>query len=138
MPDLPYSSPEKDKNMFEQLYNTSLYQPDQMKIYPCEVTPWTIIEKWYKEGKYVPYADQGDDLKELLIWTKARVFPWIRLNRVIRDIPNQHILGGNQNTNMRQELQREMKKRGLDCKCIRCREVGLNRNEGNQAGINKD
>ena len=143
MPDLPGATVEADEEMFGNLLgvkdvkrcgNHYIYQleneymqADQWKIYPCEVTPWTIIEKWYKEGKYVPYADQDDDLKELLIWTKARVFPWIRLNRVIRDIPNQHILGGNQNTNMRQELQREMKKRGLDCKCIRCREVGLNR-----------
>jgi ELP3 family radical SAM enzyme/protein acetyltransferase len=54
------------------------------------------------------------------------VFPWIRLNRVIRDIPNQHILGGNDNVNLRQLLQIEMKKNGDVCHCIRCREVGLN------------
>ena len=143
MPDLPGATPEIDREMFHNLlgvhavhtprereYHYDLVdewmQADQWKIYPCEVTPWTVIEKWYKEGKYKPYAENGDILEELLMWTKARVFPWIRLNRVIRDIPNQHILGGNANTNMRQQLQIEMKKRGMRCMCIRCREVGLN------------
>ena len=112
MPDLPGATPEIDRDMFDQLlgikevrcpkpreYHYDLVdetiQADQWKIYPCEVTPWTVIEKWYKAGKYKPYADTGDILQELLMWAKSRVFPWIRLNRVIRDIPNQHILGGN-------------------------------------------
>lgn len=44
----------------------------------CEVTPWTVIEKWYKEGKYKPYADleDGEILIKVIMWTKARVFPW--------------------------------------------------------------
>ena len=41
MPDLPYSNPSKDKAMFDQLYKNHCYQPDQMKIYPCEIVPWT-------------------------------------------------------------------------------------------------
>ena len=88
-------------------------QADQWKIYPCEVTPWTMIEKWYNEGKYSPYADinNGEILSELLIEAKSKVLPWIRLNRVIRDIPNHHILGGNSNVNMRQQLQRTMNRR---------------------------
>mmetsp|Transcript_16789 Transcript_16789/g.29377 ORF Transcript_16789/g.29377 Transcript_16789/m.29377 type:complete len:340 (+) Transcript_16789:1-1020(+) len=55
--------------------------------------------------------------------TKARVHPWIRLNRVIRDIPSQYILGGVDNPSMRQVLQIEMAKAGQRCRCIRCREV---------------
>ena len=102
-------------------------QADQWKIYPCEVTPWTLIEKWFNEGKYVPYGG-GDspELRSIIIDAKKKVFPWIRLNRVIRDIPNQHILGGNSNVNLRQMLLSEMKKNGDVCHCIRCREVGLN------------
>jgi histone acetyltransferase (RNA polymerase elongator complex component) len=102
-------------------------QADQWKIYPCEVTPWTVIEKWFNEGTYVPYGG-GDspELRSIIIDAKKKVFPWIRLNRVIRDIPNQHILGGNDNVNLRQLLQTQMKKDGDICHCIRCREVGLN------------
>ena len=31
-----------------------LCQADQWKIYPCAVTPWTLIEKWFNEGTYIP------------------------------------------------------------------------------------
>ena len=37
MPDLPGSTPEIDKNMFDYVY--SQICPDQMKVYPCEVVP---------------------------------------------------------------------------------------------------
>ena len=75
--------------------NTRLRQ-----IYPCSVVPWTLIDKWHREGTYVPYPE--DQLFELILSVKARVHPWIRLNRVIRDIPNQYITGGCSVTNMRQ------------------------------------
>jgi histone acetyltransferase (RNA polymerase elongator complex component) len=46
-------------------------QADQWKIYPCEVTPWTVIEKWFKEGRYVPYGE-GDSpiLRDIIIGAK--------------------------------------------------------------------
>ena len=65
-----------------------------------------------------------DSLMELLLWTKARVHPWIRLNRVVRDIPIQYIVAGADTPNMREEVSQEMTRRGLRCRCIRCREVG--------------
>lgn len=58
-----------------------------------------------------------------MINCKKQVFPWIRLNRVIRDIPNQNILGGNNNVNLRQLILDRMKKSNLNCNCMRCREV---------------
>mmetsp|Transcript_12375 Transcript_12375/g.26947 ORF Transcript_12375/g.26947 Transcript_12375/m.26947 type:complete len:83 (+) Transcript_12375:247-495(+) len=60
---------------------------------------------------------------ELLIKVKSQVLPWIRLNRVVRDIPSQNILGGNSNVSLRQVILSEMDKRGLKCPCMRCREV---------------
>jgi histone acetyltransferase (RNA polymerase elongator complex component) len=56
-----------------------LMQADQWKIYPCEIVPWTVIKKWHDEGKFTPYPD--DELVELLMRVKAKVHPWIRLNR---------------------------------------------------------
>eukprot|EP00808_Paulinella_micropora_P000749 g36895.t1 len=142
MPDLPGSDPEKDKEMFgkflgvEGRQTTGLterwklthpeLQADQWKIYPCAVTPWTVIEKWYKEGSYEPYGDNTEILAEVLTWIKLRVFPWIRLNRVIRDIPSTHIVGGNSNGHLRAIVLKAMAKEGKACACIRCREVGLN------------
>ncbi|KAH8065552.1 radical SAM domain containing protein [Aureococcus anophagefferens] len=31
-----------------------LDRADQWKIYPCEVTPWTVIKKWFDEGSTCP------------------------------------------------------------------------------------
>lgn len=59
-----------------------------------------MIDKWHREGSYVPYPE--DQLFELILAVKVKVHPWIRLNRVIRDIPNQYITGGCSVTNMRQ------------------------------------
>ncbi|PHJ26079.1 elongator complex protein elp3 [Cystoisospora suis] len=103
MPDLPSSSPEKDLLMFFYLLSSSDLQADQWKVYPCEVTPFSEIEKWYAEGRFVPYAEKegGRELVNLLLRVKAAVHPWIRLNRVVRDIPNQSIIAGNDVTNLR-------------------------------------
>lgn len=130
MPDLPHPEYitneemiELDRDMFNKFLEDENYQADQWKIYPCETVPWTEIEKWYKEGKYKPYAEDSDKLIELLIEVKSKIKPWIRLNRIIRDIPNSYIIGGNKNTSMRCDLLTIMKERNLKCNCIRCREI---------------
>ena len=149
MPNLPGASPELDRWMFmEQLLATerdkellsnntdphpliarwerwSLKYPelqiDQWKVYPCETTPYTVIEKWYKEGSYMPYPES--ELTPVLLDMKASVFPWIRLNRIVRDIPADYIMASGDRPNLRQELLLALKKRGHHCACIRCREV---------------
>lgn len=66
----------------------------------CATFFWT--QQWYKEGKFIPYADtDGEALLSLICSVKATVHPWVRLNRVVRDIPNQSIIGGNNVTNLR-------------------------------------
>lgn len=97
------------------------YALDQLKIYPCEITPWTEIEKWYREGTYVQYPEA--DLIDTMILFKSLVFPWIRINRARRDIPDTCIISGNDSSNMRQQLQAIMAAEGKRCACIRCREV---------------
>lgn len=146
MPNLPGSSPEKDRWMLvDQLlgqiqpvtYITPKlegihewirwdlaypeFQLDQWKIYPCEVVPYTEIEKWHREGLYKPYSEE--ELEPILLDVKRSVFPWIRLNRIIRDIPTDYIISSGDHPNMRQQLQLKMKKNGWKCRCIRCREV---------------
>ena len=104
-------------------------QADQWKIYPTEVTRWTQIFDWYKDGIYKPYSDEkntGDKYNKLItliLHVKRNVFPWIRLNRVIRDIPESEIFGGNSCTNLRQHLHKILKDNGEMCKCLRCREI---------------
>jgi len=111
MPDLPYTTPELDKQMFD--YTYKVLQPDQIKIYPCAVVPWTIIEKWYNEGKWKPY--ETEILKEVMDYGMKNCPEWIRLPRVIRDIPGVYIQAGNKTTNLRQML--------VESKEIRSREI---------------
>jgi ELP3 family radical SAM enzyme/protein acetyltransferase len=135
MPDLPSSSPERDQAMFDYVLDSEDLQADQWKIYPCEVTPWTRIKEWFDAGTYRPYGNElrerelpdgtterYNPLFELILAVKRRVHPWIRLNRVIRDIPGEYIQGGNMITNLRQLLATELARRNERCQCIRCRE----------------
>jgi ELP3 family radical SAM enzyme/protein acetyltransferase len=132
---------EEDKHMLNEFITNPDLQIDQAKIYPFEVVPYTELKneydnklhKSYAEELIVnPYANVGKQTKnsqkftklhELLIEFKSKVPKYIRLNRIIRDIPTQYICGGASDVSMRQVLQSEMKKRGLECKCIRCREI---------------
>jgi len=111
MPDLPYTTPELDKKMFDFTYKYLL--PDQIKIYPCAVVPWTIIEKWYNKGIWKPH--EPDVLKEVMDYGMKNCPDWIRLPRVIRDIPGIYIQAGNSKTNLRQTLE--------ESRDIRAREI---------------
>jgi len=135
MPDLPFSSFEKDIEMFDRINSDPMLDLDQLKIYPCATVPYTVIKKWYEDGKYKPYAEQEIEVEvngqirkstpliEALIHYKKNVPKRRRNNRIIRDIPTTYIIGGYDKPNLRQIVQDEMKRRGLSCKCIRCREV---------------
>jgi len=136
MPDLPGSSIQKDIDMFQKIFGVNSItevspnyfrydlkapelQADQFKIYPCSVVDWTKIKEWYEDGSYKPYSENEEDLINVIAVIKNNIFPWIRLNRIIRDIPNINILGGNTNVNLRQKL---LAKKEINCKCIRCRQ----------------
>lgn len=112
MPDLPYTTPELDKEMFDFTYKHLL--PDQIKVYPCAVVPWTIIEKWYNQGKWKPYTPEV--LKEVMDYGMKTCPDWIRLPRVIRDIPGVYIQAGNSITNLRQtlEISRDIRTREIE------------------------
>jgi histone acetyltransferase (RNA polymerase elongator complex component) len=150
MPNLPGATPEKDRHMLiDQLLGTASpvkreiidkheereywtlatpeLQADQWKIYPTAVTPWTEIEEWYRDGKYVQYSE--DELFRILVDTMGLMFPWIRCNRIIRDIPHSYLYNentGSDNTNMRQEIDATLKSDGVFSMDIRNREVKNN------------
>ncbi len=122
MPGLPGATPEKDLEMAQEVFSSELYQPDTIKLYPCVILPSTEIYAWFKEGRFIPYSTET--LLALLADIKAIVPPYMRVARVIRDFPSPEIAGGNLITNLRETIQRDMNKKGIHCKCLRCREVG--------------
>jgi len=133
MPDLPGSTPEHDLEMFKYVYTSEDLQPDQVKIYPCVVNEYAQLWHWYKNGKYKPYSEK--ELYDLLMAIKRITPPYVRINRLIRDIPEESIIAGNSITNLRQYLQQEMAGNGEYCKCIRCREPRADTTEVAQAEL---
>lgn len=117
MLNLPESTLKKDEKMFEELFSNNNFQPDQLKIYPCAVLKTSPLYKLWKQGKYKPYSEK--QLTDLLIRIKKKIPPYVRIIRIIRDIPSQSIIAGSKTSNLRQII---FDKVGRICKCIRCRE----------------
>ena len=121
MPNLPGSNLEKDFQAFKEIFENENYKPDWLKIYPCLVCKGAKLYKIWKRGEFKPYSDK--ELLELLIKVKKIVPYWVRIARLFRDIPVPKIEAGSKISNLREVIQKEMEKRKLKCKCIRCREV---------------
>jgi elongator complex protein 3 len=94
-----------------------------LKIYPTLLLKDTGLAKLYEKGIYKPYPDEV--FIDLLLEIKKTVPPWIRIMRIQREIESEDILYGYKNGNIRQILQQKLKEQGLQCNCIRCREVGI-------------
>jgi len=157
MPDLPappiYEGRmhEIDRLMFEELNTNPDLKIDQMKIYPCMVTPYTKIKEWYEQGIYKPYGEdkkmtheelckyrrlsneekirirQENPLYKNILDFYTKIHPSIRVNRIIRDIPTSIVCGGSKRSSMRSELDRDMEALNMLSSCIRYREAGNNR-----------
>ena len=134
MPDLPSSSPEQDKWMFEQAINNPDLQFDDIKIYPTAVVK-TFDDKhivkskildMYNDGSLTPYSEKNvNDLIDVCLYYKTNINPWVRIQRLVRDIPSTDIAAGyNKMSNLRQLIHNKMKKENLKCNCIRCMEIG--------------
>lgn len=120
MPNLPGATPKKDFEMLKEVFYNERFVPDHIKIYPCVVVKGAEIYEWWKAGKYKPYADK--QLIDLLVKAKKIIPYYIRIIRLIRDIPTTSIEAGNKVSNLRQTLQSQLHSEGLSCRCIRCRE----------------
>jgi histone acetyltransferase (RNA polymerase elongator complex component) len=134
MPDLPGSSPEEDKRMFNSYLTDPGLQFDDVKIYPTAICKSpdadrivsSKIAEWHKQGLYTPYAEKNvDSLVDVIMDYKRKVSPHVRIQRVVRDIPGQSIEAGyNKKSNLRQMIHDKMKKLGYSCNCIYCKEIG--------------
>ena len=121
MPNLPYSTLNKDLKMFKELFSNPDFKPDLLKIYPCVVTKNSELYSFWKQKKYKPYFTK--QLVNLLIKIKTIIPRYVRIIRIIRDIPSNSIEAGNKISNLREVVQSEMKKQKLKCQCIRCRQA---------------
>ncbi|MFX1590621.1 MAG: tRNA uridine(34) 5-carboxymethylaminomethyl modification radical SAM/GNAT enzyme Elp3 [Promethearchaeota archaeon] len=123
MPNLPGSDYSKDLEMFNILYSNPDYRPDMLKIYPCLVIKGTELYKWWKEGNYLPYTT--DQLIDLIANIKQKLPSYVRIQRIMRDIPAPLIEAGCNKSNLRQLVHERLKELNAKCNCIRCREYGI-------------
>ena len=121
MPGLPGATPEKDLDMSRRLFTDERFRPDGLKLYPTMVVAGTELEEWYRDGRYQPYPDET--MIELLAEIKALVPGYVRISRVLRDIPTQYIVAGPRDS-LRGVVRERMARDGTACRCIRCREYG--------------
>lgn len=120
MPGLPTSSREYDIWMFKELFENSDFKPDNLKVYPCMVMPGTELYKDYKEGKFNPISTE--QAAEIIAEAKRYVPEYCRIMRVNRDIPTKVTSAGVGHTNLRQYVEKFLKEKNIECRCIRCRE----------------
>ena len=122
MPNLPGSTIDSDRRMFETLYADPRFRPDFLKIYPTLVTPGSEIAELFDRGEYAPYCEE--DMIDLVVYAKSLIPEYSRLQRIQRDIPAKLIVAGSRHSNFRQLAENRLHQSGKRCRCIRCREIG--------------
>jgi len=131
MPGLPGLTPEKDLELSKRLFSDARFKPDGLKLYPTMVVEGTELEKWYRDELYQPYDD--DTMLNLIIDIKSIVPKYVRISRVLRDIPSKFIVGGLKDS-LRDIAKQRMRQQAIECKCIRCREYGHRSRDGWEIG----
>ncbi len=71
-----------------------------------------------------------DELVGLMAHIKSVVPPYVRISRVMRDIPPKFIIAGCKDLALRSVVKQRMTEEGLHCHCIRCREFGHRLRDG--------
>ena len=75
----------------------------------------------FQRGEFTPYTTE--ELIDLIADIKPSIPVYCRVNRIIRDIPKDHIVAGSTASNLREVIKRKLLAEGRACRCIRCREV---------------
>lgn len=119
---LPGSSFEDDLTTFKKMFEDSDFRPDLLKIYPTLVVKGTELYKMWKRGEYKPIDEKY--VVDLLKQVYSFLPPYVRIMRIQRDIPANFIEAGPKKSNLREIVEKEIKKAKIASKEIRFREVG--------------
>ncbi len=131
MPGLPGSTPEHDLELSRKLFDDERFRPDGLKLYPTMVVEGTELERWYQQNRYQPY--DVNTMVNLMVDIKSIVPKYVRISRVLRDIPAKFITAGCKGS-LRGVIKQQMKQRDIECQCIRCREYGHRARDGWEIG----
>ena len=123
MPGLPGSDRAMDLQSFRTIFEDPDFRPDLLKIYPTLVLPGTGLHALWRRGEYTPLTTE--EVIELVATVKAIVPPWVRIQRIQREIGVGEVAAGLGVGNVRELARAKLAGDGGRCRCIRCREVGL-------------
>jgi len=126
MPGLPYSNEKKDLTLFKKIFSSEDFRPDQLKIYPCQVVSDSPLEKTYEAMKFVPYSEE--QAREIITKMMFMIPEYCRVMRVMREFPKEKMISGIEKLDLRKDLEKEMRDKGMKVNEIRMREVGFNPN----------
>jgi elongator complex protein 3 len=132
MPGLPGSTPQHDLELSQQLFGDERFRPDGLKLYPTLVVRRSELESWYRDNRYQPYGDE--EMIDLLVAIKTLIPKYVRISRLMRDIPGKFIIAGSRDLALRGTIRKKMEQIGLRCNCIRCREYGHRLRDGQVIG----
>jgi elongator complex protein 3 len=119
---LPGMSPVQDLADFRRLWEEAEFRPDLLKIYPTLVIPGTPLFDDWTAGRYAPY--DTETAVRVLTEMKRILPPWVRIQRIQRDIPSRLVAAGVRTSNVRQKALARLEASGAHCRCLRCREAG--------------
>ena len=125
MPALPGSDVDRDLESLRAIFDDTDYRPDLLKIYPTLVVRGTALYGLWARGDYRGMTNE--EAVELVAKVKAMVPPWVRIHRIQREISAADICAGPTRGDLRNLARARLAARGLRCRCIRCREIGLQR-----------
>lgn len=128
MPGLPGTTPEHDLELSRKLFEDERFRPDGLKLYPTLVVKGSELENWYRDNRYQPYSEE--ETIDLLMAIKALIPKYVRISRLMRDIPSKFIIAGCKDLALRGTIRKKMDQTGLRCSCIRCREYGHRLRDG--------
>ncbi len=134
MPNLLWSTPELDKKSLKEVFENSLFRPDELKIYPMVVTANSELTKIWEKWWFKAYDDET--LINLMCDLEEDIPEYVRINRTYRDIPANQILHWSTLSNLRQIVEEKLKNKGIKLIDIRNREIKDKKNIVSDATLN--
>jgi elongator complex protein 3 len=123
MPGQPGMTREMCLEDFRQLFDDPRWRPDYLKIYPTLVVEGTRVYDDWRRDEFEPLS--SEEAADVVAEIMDELPPYVRLQRVQRDIPADFIDAGVQKSNLRQLAAERADERGIEVRDIRAREAGL-------------
>jgi elongator complex protein 3 len=112
---------EKDIESLKTIFDDESFRPDMLKIYPCMVMPKTALYKQFETGKFKPLETM--EAAEIIAESYRFIPEYCRIMRIQRDIPTYATTAGVSKTNLRQYIDELVRKKKINPRDIRAREI---------------